>query len=54
MAVFAVAHKIDKYPAFHWWVTYTLRKRDKMVSSVNDRSKRVTHKYGIEFPRTAK
>ena len=54
MAVFAVAHKIDKYPAFHWWVTYTLRKRDTIVSAVNARVKRFTQKYGIEVLRRVK
>ena len=50
----SVAHKIDKEPAFHWWVPYTLQKRDTIVSAMNARVKGVTHKYGIEVPRTFK
>ena len=54
MAEFAVAHKIDKHTNFHWWDPYTLRKRDTIVYDVNACVKRVTHKYGIEVPRTVK
>ena len=51
-AEFAVSVGIDKEPAFSWWVPYTLRKRDTIVSAVKARVKRVTHKYGVEIPRT--
>jgi hypothetical protein len=52
VAEFAVAKGIDDEPAFCWWVPYTLRKRDTVISAVKARVKRVTHKYGIEIPRT--
>lgn len=52
VAEFAVAHKIDEEPAFCWWVPFTLRKRDSIISAVKARVKRVTHKYGVEIPRT--
>ena len=52
VAEFAVAKGIDDEPAFKWWVPYTLRKRDKIISGVVGRVKRVTHKYGVEIPRT--
>ncbi len=52
VAEFACARKIDKEPAFAWWVPYTLRKRDRIISAVNSRVKKTTHKYGIEIPRT--
>ena len=54
VAEFAVARGIDDEAAFCWWVPYTLRKRDRTISAVNARVKRVTHKYGIEIPRTVK
>ena len=51
-AEFAVAAGIDKEPAFLWWVPFTLRKRDTIISAIKARVKRVTHKYGVEIPRT--
>ena len=41
---------IDDMPAFAWWVPYTLRKRDVIISSLKGRMK-ITHKYGIKIPR---
>ena len=43
-----IAHE----PAFAWWVPFTLHKRDHIISAVNARVKRVSHKYGIEIPRS--
>jgi hypothetical protein len=37
-------------PAFAWWVPYTLRKRDIILSKINARIRKTTHKYGIEIP----
>eukprot|EP00980_Cylindrotheca_fusiformis_P021858 scaffold8698_cov53-Cylindrotheca_fusiformis.AAC.1 len=54
-AEFAKARGIDKEPAFSWWVPYTLRKRDVIVSAVKARTMRKTkHKYGVELPRNVK
>ena len=52
VAEFTVARGIDKKPAFTCWVPYTLRRRDRIISGVNSRVKRTTHKYGIELPRS--
>ena len=52
VADFAVARGIADEPAFSWWVPYTLRKRDIIISAVKARARRVTHKYGIELPRS--
>ena len=51
VAEFAKARKIDREPAFAWWVPYTLRKRDTIISAVKARIRRTTHKYGVEIPR---
>ena len=51
-AEFAVSRNIQDEPAFAWWVPYTLRKRDRLISSANARVKKVTHKYGCELPST--
>ena len=54
VAEFAIANSIDKEPAFCFWIPYTLRKRDRIIAGVNARVQRVTHKYGVELPRSIK
>jgi hypothetical protein len=49
-AEFARARSIADEPAFAWWVPYTLRKRDIILSKVKARIKKTTHKYGVEIP----
>ena len=49
-AVYAKSRGIHTAPEFVWWVPYTLRKCDVIVSAVKTRMRRVTHKYGIELP----
>ena len=51
MDEYAVSRGIDDEPAFKWWVPYTLRKRDTIISAVKSRVRVATHKYGIEVPR---
>ena len=41
---------INDEAAFCWWVPYTLRKRDRIISAVNACVKHITHKYGVEIP----
>ena len=50
MSFFSIARDIQEKPAFDWWVPYTLRKRDRIISSVNSRVRKSSHKYGIEIP----
>ena len=52
VAEFARARGIDDEPAFAWWVPYTLRKRDIIISKIKARIRKTTHKYGIEIPRS--
>lgn len=51
-AEFAKARGISDEPAFAWWVPYTLRKRDVILSAVKSHVRRTTHKYGVEVPRS--
>ena len=51
-AEFARARGIDNEVAFAWWVPYTLKKRDVIIASITSRVRKITHKYGIETPRT--
>ena len=52
LAEYAKMCMIDNEPAFAWWVPHTLKKRDQIISSVSQRVKKRTHKYGIEVPST--
>ena len=49
---FAVARGVDHKPDFRWWVPNNLHHRDRIIAGVNSRVKQVTHKYGVELPRT--
>jgi hypothetical protein len=50
VAEYANSRNIDEEPAFAWWVPYVLQKRDAIVSAVNSRVLRTSHKHGIELP----
>ena len=52
VAEYAVAQGIDHEPAFSWWVPYTLRKRNRIISAVKKRYHKRTHKFGIRVPKT--
>lgn len=52
LAEYAVANKIDEEPAFQWWVPYTLKKRNRVISKTKSKYWKTTHKYGIRIPKT--
>ncbi|KAL7523558.1 hypothetical protein ACHAXR_000235 [Thalassiosira sp. AJA248-18] len=54
VAEYAVAIGLEVEPAFAWWVPFTLRKRDRIIASVNSRVRKSTHKYGMEVPTSVK
>ena len=49
MAEFVMARGISDKPAFCWWVPYSLKKRDTIISAINRRVRKVTHNYGTKF-----
>ena len=53
LAEYAVGNNIDDEPAFAWWVPYTLKKRERMISKVKTKYWRTTHKYGVRLPKNA-
>ena len=53
-AEYAVASETAHQPAFAYWVPFTLRKRDRIISATKARVARVTHKYGIEVHTSVK
>ena len=54
LAEYAKLHHLEDEPAFVWWITRALRKRDQIISSVKVRVKNRTRKYGIMVPVTVK
>ncbi len=52
VAEFAEDRGIADKPAFVWWVPYTMKKRDVILSAIKSRIRKTTHKYGIEIPRS--
>ena len=54
VAEYAVAHGIDREPAFSWWVPYTIRKRNRIIAAVKSRYWKRTHKFGFRIPKTVK
>ena len=50
VAEYVKARNINDDPAFAWWVPYTLRNRDRIISDVNSRVRKATHKFGIKIP----
>lgn len=54
IAEFTKLKGIDDEPAFQWWVPYTLRKKDRIISAVKARVKKKTHMYGVEVPRSVR
>jgi hypothetical protein len=52
VAEYAVAAAIDHEPAFVWWVDWTLKQRDRIITAVNNCTLKRTHKFGIAIPRT--
>jgi hypothetical protein len=51
-AEYALAHSLDSAPAFSWWVSHTLKKRDRIISAVRARFVRKEYKFGIKVPNT--
>ena len=52
VAEYALSCEIDNEPAFRWWVSYVLKKRDRIIAAVKTRYHRTTQKYGFEIPKS--
>ena len=50
LAEYAVANRIAEEPAFKWWVSNTLRKRNRIISKVKKKYWRMMHKFGCKLP----
>jgi len=52
LAEHKVANNVDDEPAFAWWTTDVLRKRNRIISKIKKRHWRQTHKFGIRMPKS--
>ena len=50
LAEYAVANRIQEEPAFKWWVSDTLRTRNRIIAKVKSRYWKTSHKYGVRLP----
>jgi hypothetical protein len=50
LAEYAVANRIQEEPAFKWWVSETLRTRNRIIAKVKNRYWKTSHKYGVKLP----
>jgi hypothetical protein len=51
VAEYAVARDLTEEPAFAWWVTSVLRKRNRIIAAVKRTYHKQNHKFGIKVPR---
>jgi hypothetical protein len=49
LAEYAVANCIAEEPAFKWWVSHTLRKRNRIISKVKSKYWKTMHKFGCKL-----
>mmetsp|Transcript_15996 Transcript_15996/g.23839 ORF Transcript_15996/g.23839 Transcript_15996/m.23839 type:complete len:1130 (+) Transcript_15996:7540-10929(+) len=52
LAEYAINNKIDREPAFHWWVRDVAKKRDRMIGKIAKKYVKTSHKFGIRVPKT--
>lgn len=52
IAEYATYNKIEKEPAFAWWVPHAIKKRNNIISAVASRIRIKDMKYGIRIPQS--
>jgi hypothetical protein len=50
LAEYAVANRLQEGPAFKWWVSETLRTRNRIIATVKKRYWKTSHKYSVWLP----
>ena len=49
---YAVQSQISKKPAFAWWLSHVIKKREQIIAKVKSKYWTRTHKFGIKVPKT--
>ena len=52
LAEYAHLHRIADQPAFHWWVPYVIKKKQRIISKIKSKYWSRTTKFGIRIPKT--
>ena len=45
---------LENEPVFAWWVSYNLKKRDRIIAAINTCVCKSTNKFGIQIPTSIK
>ena len=51
VAEYVKNNQLEDEPAFKWWVPFTIRKRNRILSAMRKRYFRIQQKFGIEIPK---
>ena len=54
MAEFAIQNELEEEPSFAWWVSCTIKKKNRMISKVKLKCWEKTHECRIRIPKTVK
>jgi hypothetical protein len=49
-----VANKVQEEPAFKWWVSTVLRKRNRIIAKLKSRYWSTSHKFGVRLPKSVR
>ena len=52
LAEYSVRARISQEPAFAWWVSFVLKKRNRIIAKVKSKYWVRTHKFGIRVPKS--
>jgi hypothetical protein len=52
LAEYAMANRIQEEPAFKWWVSTVLRKRNRIIAKLKRRYWSTSHKFGVRLPKS--
>jgi hypothetical protein len=47
-----ITKNLHDKPDFYWWVPHVLKKRNRIIAVVTKRYHKLTHKFGIQVPKT--
>jgi hypothetical protein len=53
LAEYAIQCGLQDEPTFAWWVTYVIRKRERIIAKTKTKYWHTTHKYGVRLPKNA-
>ena len=52
LAEYAIQRKISHAPAFAWWISHVIKKRNRIISKIKSKYWTRTHKFGIRIPKS--